>query len=126
MVDAHVPHDPPALGRRAAPLAWSTTPSTQSLPDGPDALLVVTNDDAQEFRLARCPVPRDADQDHTAWEPLRPEDPSERLERVDAFATHVVLSFRCRGAPPAAGAADRRPRTAPASWSTPRFEAGTR
>ena len=64
------------------------------LPDGTETLLVVTNDGAQEFRLARCPVPRDADQDHTAWEPVRPEDPAERLERVDAFATHVVLSFR--------------------------------
>jgi oligopeptidase B len=64
------------------------------LPDGSDALLLVTNDDATEFRLVRCPVPRGADQDHRAWEPALPEDPSERLERVDAFAAHVVLSVR--------------------------------
>lgn len=67
------------------------------LPDGSDALLLVTDDDAVEFRLARCPVPRDADQDHTTWSPVRPEDPSERLERVDAFAGHVVLSMRSGG-----------------------------
>jgi oligopeptidase B len=66
-------------------------------PDGTDTLLVVTNDGAEEFRLARCPVPRDADQDHRAWGPVRPEDPTERLERVDAFATHAVLSFRSAG-----------------------------
>ena len=67
------------------------------LPDGTDALLVVTNDQAEEFRLARCRVPRDADQDHRTWEPVRPEDPAERLERIDAFASHAVLSFRSEG-----------------------------
>jgi oligopeptidase B len=66
------------------------------LPDGSHALLLVTNDDATEFRLARCGVPR-VDQDHTAWQPVRPEDPDERLERVDAFATHAVLSLRSAG-----------------------------
>ena len=36
--------------------------------DGSDELLLVTNDGATEFRLARCPVPRAADQDHgLAW-----------------------------------------------------------
>ena len=67
------------------------------LPDGSEALLVVTDDGAPEFRLARCPVPRAADQDHTSWEPVRPEDTAERLERVDAFATHAVLSYRSGG-----------------------------
>jgi oligopeptidase B len=67
------------------------------LPDGSDDLLVVTNDDATEFRLARCPVPRDSDQDHRSWQPARPESPTERLERVDAFADHAVLSFRSSG-----------------------------
>ena len=57
-----------------------------------DDLLLVTNDDAVEFRLARAPVPRDADQDHTAWTEVVPERPAERLERVDAFAGHAVLS----------------------------------
>jgi oligopeptidase B len=67
------------------------------LPDGSDVLLVVTNDGATEFRLVAAPVPRDADQDHTTWWDVRPEDPAERLERVDAFAGHVVLSLRRDG-----------------------------
>ena len=61
---------------------------------GGGELLVVTNDDAVEFRLVRCPVPLAADQDHRSWREARPEDPAERLERVDAFAGHVVMSLR--------------------------------
>ena len=34
-------------------------------------LLLVTNDDAVEFRLVSAPVPA-ADQDHTAWARARP------------------------------------------------------
>jgi len=65
--------------------------------DGSDVLLVVTNDGATEFRLALAPVPRERDLDHRSWSDLRPEDPAERLERVDAFAHHAVLSFRSGG-----------------------------
>jgi oligopeptidase B len=56
-------------------------------------LLLVTNDAAQEFRLVAAPVPT-LDQDHTAWVEVRAERPAERLERVDAFAGHAVLSLR--------------------------------
>ncbi len=66
-------------------------------PGGTDELLLVTNDDATEYRLARCPVPRTVDQDATAWRPVRPENPAERLERADAFAGHVVLTSRAGG-----------------------------
>jgi oligopeptidase B len=59
-----------------------------------DRLLVVTDDDAVEFRLMSAPVPRDADQDHTAWSQVRPESADERLYRADAFAGGVVLSYR--------------------------------
>lgn len=69
----------------------------QVLADGSDQLLVVTNDDATEFRLVRAPVPRTADQDHTTWRGVLPENPAERLERVDAFAGHVVLTLRTGG-----------------------------
>ena len=93
VVDAARPLEPPrSVGGRRPGVEYDAEHAV--LPDGTDTLLIVTNDDAQEFRLARCPVPRDADQDHLSWEPVRPEEPSERLERVDAFATHVVLSFR--------------------------------
>ncbi|MEP7739259.1 prolyl oligopeptidase family serine peptidase [Nocardioides sp. 31GB23] len=58
-------------------------------------LLLVTDDGAEEFRLVRAPVPATATgQDHTSWVEVRGEDPAERLERVDAFAGHVVLSLR--------------------------------
>ncbi len=63
-----------------------------------DLLLLVTNDEAVEFRLVSAPVPRHGDQDHTAWTEVRGEDPAERLERVDAFAGHVVLSVRTHAA----------------------------
>ena len=93
VLDAHRPHDAPrSVGGRRPGVEYDAEHAV--FPNGSDALLLVTNDDAQEFRLARCPVPREAEQDHLAWEPLRPEDPRERLERVDAFATHAVLSFR--------------------------------
>ena len=75
-------------------LVWSTTPSTRSFPTGRTRCSWSPTTTPRSSGSARCPVPRDADQDHLAWEPLRPEDPSERLERVDAFATHAVLSFR--------------------------------
>jgi oligopeptidase B len=64
---------------------------------GPDGLLLVTNDGAEEFRLVGAPVPPVGGQSHDAWFELRPEDPDERLERVDAFATHVVASVRRDG-----------------------------
>jgi len=67
------------------------------LPDGAESLLVVTDDGAPEFRLMRAPVPRSTDQDHNAWEELLPGRQAERLERVDAFAGHVVLSIRTGG-----------------------------
>jgi oligopeptidase B len=63
------------------------------LDDGTEQLLLVTNDDAREFHLVRAPVPA-ADQDHTVWEAVRKEDPAERLESVEAFAGHVVTSYR--------------------------------
>jgi oligopeptidase B len=96
VVDAHQPLTPArSVGGRRQGVEYHA--EHMLLPDGTDALLVVTNDEAQEFRLARCRVPREADQDHRVWEPVRPEQPIERLERVDAFATHVVLSFRSEG-----------------------------
>ena len=57
----------------------------------------MTNDDADEFRLVRCPVPRDADQDHDAWQPVRPEDPTERLERSTRSPATPCCGFRSGG-----------------------------
>jgi oligopeptidase B len=66
------------------------------LPGGSSTLLVVTNDGAPEFRLASAPVPLAGDQDHTSWSHLR-ELPGERLESVEAFASHLVLVSRTDG-----------------------------
>jgi len=64
---------------------------------GPGSFLLLTNDDAVEFRLMACPVPGSDGQDHDTWHEVRPADPAERLARVDAFAGHVVASLRRGG-----------------------------
>ena len=88
VISAHHPEAAPlSVGGRRPGVLYRA----EHLRGGP--LLLVTNDDAVEFRLVSTPVPV-ADQDHTAWTPVRPEDPAERLERVDAFAGHLVLSLR--------------------------------
>lgn len=96
VLDAHEPSSPPrSVGGRRRGVEYHAEHVRYA--DGSDELLVVTNDGATEFRLMRCPVPRDRDQDPSVWQPLRPEDPAERLERADAFARHVVLTSRVEG-----------------------------
>lgn len=101
VVDAHEPTAPPrSVGGRRRGVEYHAEHVV--LPDGSEALLLVTNDPGPdgrgtEFRLARCPVPRDADQTHETWEPVRPEEPTERLGQVEAFADHVVLAYRSEG-----------------------------
>ena len=95
-LDAHEPLAPArSVGGRRRGVEYVVEHAVQA--DGTDSLLVVTNDDAVEYRLVSAPVPRVDDQTHETWTPVRPEDPSERLERVDAFAGHVVLSSRSGG-----------------------------
>jgi oligopeptidase B len=95
-IDAHDPVSPArSVGGRRRGVEYRAEHVRH--PDGSDELLLVTDDDATEFRLARCPVPRGGDQDSSAWEPLRPEDPAERLERAYAYAGHVVLTARVGG-----------------------------
>ncbi len=61
---------------------------------GRDTLLVLHNDGAENYALARTPVDAtSADQ----WEPLLAYDPAVRLEDVDAFATHLVVGQRGDG-----------------------------
>lgn len=93
VVDARRPESPArSIGGRRPGVVYRAEHVRES-----DDLLVVTDDDAVEFRIMRAPLPRHADQDHTTWTEVRPEDPAERLERVDAFAGHVVLSLRSEG-----------------------------
>ena len=61
---------------------------------GEDRLLVLHNDGAENYALAVAPVDAtSADQ----WEPLLPHAPAVRLEDVDAFAGHLVVSQRGGG-----------------------------
>ena len=61
---------------------------------GTDRLLVLHNEDAENYTLAVAPVDATG---HEQWEPLLPHDPEVRLEDVDAFATHLVVSQRSQG-----------------------------
>jgi oligopeptidase B len=61
---------------------------------GEDCFLVLHNEHAENYAVARTPVDAtSADQ----WEPVIPHDPAVRLEDVDAFATHLVVSQRSGG-----------------------------
>src|SRR4051794_31053621 len=61
---------------------------------GQDCLLVLHNDGAENYALAQAPVDATS---HEQWRPLLDHDPAVRLEDVDAFATHLVLSQRSDG-----------------------------
>ena len=61
---------------------------------GDDRLLVLHNDGALNFELCLAPVDATS---HEQWEPLLPHDPAVRLEDVDAFAGHLVVSQRSEG-----------------------------
>ncbi|WP_425955438.1 S9 family peptidase [Xylanimonas sp. McL0601] len=81
-----------------------------SVEDAGSRLLVLHNDGAENFELAALHWPRDlraagafALERATV---LVPHDPDVRLEGVDAFADHLVLSFR-RGATPRVAVAPR-------------------
>ncbi len=90
VVDAHDPESSAySVGGRRPGVVYRAEHVRES-----DVLLLVTNDEAVEFRLVSAPVPRHGDQDHSVWTEVRGEDRAERIERVDAFAGHVVLSLR--------------------------------
>ena len=61
---------------------------------GEDCFLVVHNDGASNFTLARTPVDATS---HDAWVPVFDYDPAVRLEDVEAFAGHLVVHERREG-----------------------------
>ena len=61
---------------------------------GEDRLLVLHNDGAENHRLDWAPVDATS---HEQWRPLLPYDHAVRLEDVEAFAGHLVLSQRSDG-----------------------------
>ncbi|MGZ4495304.1 MAG: S9 family peptidase, partial [Nocardioides sp.] len=61
---------------------------------GEDRLLILHNEHAVNYALAVAPVDATSPDD---WTPLIPHDPAVRLEDVEAFATHLVVSQRSEG-----------------------------
>jgi oligopeptidase B len=61
---------------------------------GEDRFLVLHNDGGANFILAEAPVD---DPSADNWRTLIPHDDTTRLEEVDAFADHLVLSYRRDG-----------------------------
>lgn len=57
-----------------------------------DRFLIVTNLDAESFRIVTAPVDAPAQ-----WSDWLPEDPATRVQRVDAFGSAVVVSARRDG-----------------------------
>ncbi|OHX04739.1 MULTISPECIES: S9 family peptidase [Micromonospora] len=54
--------------------------------------LILHNDGAEDFALAYTPADSPGE-----WEPLIPHTPGTRLEAVDAFENHLVVSLRTNG-----------------------------
>ena len=61
---------------------------------GEDRFLVMHNDGAENFMLAQAPVDATS---HEQWTPVLEHDPAVRLEDVEAFAGHLVISQRSDG-----------------------------
>ena len=61
---------------------------------GEDRFLVMHNDGAENFMLAQAPVDATS---HEQWTPVLEHDPAVRLEDVEAFAGHLVVSQRSDG-----------------------------
>ncbi len=92
LIDAADPTgDPRCVAPRRQGVEYSVE---HAVVDGTDRLLVLHNDGAANFELASAPVDATS---HEQWEPLLAHDPAVRLEDVDAFATHVVVSQRSDG-----------------------------
>jgi len=61
-----------------------------------ETLFVRSNSAGRNFALFTVPL---AAPDRSGWRPLVPHDPAVMIERVDAFASHLVLAERAGGLP---------------------------
>lgn len=87
--------DPQAGFRVVAPRRQGVEYSVEhAVIAGEDRLLVLHNDGAENYELATAPVDATS---HEQWEPFLGHDPAVRLEDVNAFATHLVVSQRSEG-----------------------------
>ncbi|CAN5125741.1 S9 family peptidase [soil metagenome] len=94
LLDAHDPTAPPRCVEPRWPgLSYHVEHARIG---GEDVALVVTDDLCAEFRLVRAPL---ATPGREHWTEMVPARTGHRLERVDAFAEHLVLSQRGNGSP---------------------------
>jgi oligopeptidase B len=93
LIDADSPTKRPRLveGRRSG-IEYQVEPTRT--PDG-DVALIVTNDGAEEFRVCAAPL---TTPDRAHWTELLPGRDDERIYGIDAFAGHLVTSYRRDGA----------------------------
>lgn len=90
-------HDPAAPARCVEPRRPGVSYHAEHARiDGQDVVLVVTDDRGTDFRLVRAPLETPG-REH--WTELQPARHRRRLERVDAFAGHLLLSLRGDGSP---------------------------
>src|SRR5680860_625133 len=61
---------------------------------GEDCFLIIHNDEAENFALAKAPVDATS---HEQWATVLEHDAAIRLEDIDAFAGHLVVSQRSDG-----------------------------
>ncbi|HEY7135513.1 MAG TPA: S9 family peptidase [Acidimicrobiia bacterium] len=93
-IPADAPEETPrVVAERRAGVEYLVEHHT-SRTDG-DRFYIVTNDDgAENFRLVLAPV---ASPGHEHWREVIPHRPDVRLDAVDAFADHLVVSERSNG-----------------------------
>jgi oligopeptidase B len=60
----------------------------------PSRFLIVTNDEAEDFRLLEAPDHGDPGLQREAWREVIPHRPGTRLDAVDPFADHLVVYER--------------------------------
>jgi oligopeptidase B len=91
VIDAEHPEHPPRVVEpRRQGIEYSIEHHTGTF-------LVLTNDDAENFRLMAAPAGPRADPDRRSWRELVAHRDDVRLDGVDAFARHVVLFERIDG-----------------------------
>jgi oligopeptidase B len=88
VIPAGAPHEPPRVIAARRP---GVEYDVEHDPAG-DRFLILHNDGAEDFALAWAPTAAPDD-----WRPLLAHTPGTRLEAVDAFADHVVVSLRRDG-----------------------------
>jgi oligopeptidase B len=92
LIDAARPLQEPRLVERRRPGIEYDVEHARD--ESGDLALIVTNDGAQEFRVAAAPLATPG-RDH--WTELVPGSEEERIYQVDAFAGHMVMTYRRDG-----------------------------